>query len=200
MKIPDSVYEWFPKLDEKNWYTILGGVLFLVFLLYYFFLMQPRLRDLNVINAKRMTLKQDLQQGRENISKTAFYESEILRLKEQLGKVEYKIPLKGEIPLILQGISSLATRNSIKIDEMVPDKSSKELLLTNKEGKYYSFPILMEARAGYHDIGRFIDGLEKDRIFKSISAMTIAGNVSDPMRHSLKLTIKTIILEKTEEP
>ena len=160
--------------------------------------MQPRLKDLNTINAKLGVLKQDLQQAKDNIAQMSFYQSQLVHLKEALQKSEYKILMKEEVPLILEGISHLASQNGIKIDQIVPDKSSQELLLTNKDGKYYSFPISVQARAGYHDIGRFIDQLEKDKIFKTISRLTIVGNPADPIHHSLNLTIKAVILEKEE--
>ena len=198
MKIPRPFYNLIPQINEKNRYYILGGVLISILLLYHFFLMQPRLKDWSTLNGKITTLKGDIQQTQENIAKMGFYQSQIAGLQEVLQKSDYKIPTKEETPLILEGIFRLASQNDVKIDQMVPDKFSQELLLTNKDGKYYSFSIWLQGRGGYHDIGRFIDQLEKDKIFKRIALFTIAANPADPLRHSLNLTIRVVILEKQE--
>ncbi len=198
MKILGPLYNLIPKIDDKNRYYILGAVLIVILLLYYFLLMHPCLSNWGTLNAKIATLKGALEQTQESIAKMGFYQSQIAGLQEVLQKSEYEIPMQEEIPLILGGISHLANQNDVKIDQMVPDKSFQELLLTDKDGKYYSFPIQVQARAGYHDIGRFIDQLEKDKTFKNVTLFAIAANPDDPLRHSLNLTIRVVILEKQE--
>ena len=197
MNILNNLFETTSKMSEKNRYLVLGGFLVVLFLVDYFLIMKTQLDALNVLNPKVTILDQDLKQARSNIAMKYYYESEIQRLGEEARKTDYEI-LPVEDPIILEGISRLASDNRIKIDQMVPYKSSQELLLTNKEGKFYSFPVLVEARGAYHDIGRFVDQLEKDKVFRSVSSFVISASPNDSSHHSVRLTIKTIVLEKAE--
>lgn len=198
IQIPDQLTSLISGTNEKNRYAVLGAALLLIFLADYFLLMKSQLALLSLLTPQIGILQQDIQQAQENISKTSVYQAENKKLQEDYGKSNFRIISKEEIPLLLEGISKLANQNRIKIDQMMPVKGSREELLSNNDGKFYAVPILVEARGGYHQIGRFVDQLEKDNIFKSISVLSIAGNAADPANHTLKLTIKTVTLEKPE--
>ena len=200
MKELDQISNEMTKVFEKYQYVVLGGILLTIFAFDYFFFMKPQLNTLNTLSPKLTILRQDITQATDNIAQIDFYRSEIGQLKEKFKKSDFKILSKEEANLILEGISRLATQNKVKIDQILPFKGPPELLLKNKEGSYYSFPIRLEAKGGYHDIGRFLDQLERDNVFKSITALTIVSNADDPTHHSIKLTVKSIILEKAEGP
>ena len=198
MKTLEKIFDVFSRVMEKNRYLVVGIILLFIFLLDYFLIMKPQLGLLNSVNPKLTILEQDIKELRENIPKINLYQKEINQLKEQFQKTGYRIPYKEEMSLILEGISRLANQNKIKIAQMMPVKGAQELLLKNNEGKYYSFSIFVDVEGSYHDIGRFVNKIEKDDIFKSISALSITANPKDAVHHSVKMTIKAIILEKTE--
>lgn len=184
------------KFFQNNIYCVIGVFLLIVFLLDYFFIMKRQMDALNTSNPQVTLLKQDIAETKNNIEKINEYKAQIARLKDQLQKSGYKIPSKEEI---LDGISRIAYQNKIKIDQMIPGKGMKEVLQKDLEEQYYAFPISVEVHGGYHDIGRFIDQLEKDNVYKSISALTIESNAKDPGQHTARLMIKTILLDKIEK-
>lgn len=198
MKIPEKISNLFSSLSERKRYVLLSAFLVFIFLADYLFVMRIQLDTLNTINPRLTILKQDIQDVRDNIPKISSYQIEINKLTEQFQKNGFIIPLKEEVSSILEGISRLANQNKIKIEQMMPVKGAEELLFKNNEGKYYSFSIFVEADGGYHDIGRFLNQIEKDALFKSVSAFSITDNPKDSMNHSVKMTIKAIILEKPE--
>ena len=198
MKTLEKIFDIFSRVMEKNRYLVVGIILLFIFLLDYFLIMKPQLGLLNSVNPKLTILEQDIKELRGNIPKINVYQKEINQLKEQFQKTGYRIPYKEEVSLILEGISRLANQNKIKIEQMMPVKGAQELLLKSNEGKYYSFSIFVDVEGSYHDIGRFVNKIEKDDIFKSISALSITANPKDAVHHSVKMTIKAIILEKTE--
>ena len=188
------------KFVEDNLYLVLGIFLLIVFLLDYFLIMKRQMDALNTLNPKLTVLRQDIAETKNNIQKSGAYQAQIARLKEQLQKTGYKIPSKEEV---LDGISRIARQNKIKIDQMIPGKGMQEVLQKDVEEQYYAFPISVEAQGGYHDIGRFIDQLEKDNVYKIISALTIESSPKDPEHHTVRLMIKTILrdkIEKSENP
>ncbi len=197
MKIPEKISNAFSASTEKQRYFFLGIILVIIFLLDYFFIMKGQLEFLNTINPKLTILQQDIKEVKEDIPKIIGYQKEINLFQEQFRKTGYEIPSKEEVSLILEGISLLASQTKIKIEQMMPVKGAQELLHKNNEGKYFSFPIFVEAQGSYHDIGRFVNKIEKDAIFKSIVAFNITANPKDVAHQVVKMTIKAIILEKT---
>lgn len=186
----------FQKFIEHNAYYVVGGILLVVFLLDYFFIMRRQMDALNTLSPKLALLKQDLAETKNNIQQSDVYKVQIARLKEQLQRSGYKIPSKEEV---LDGISRIATQNKIKIDQMTTGKGTPEILHKDVEEQYYAFPLSIQAQGGYHDVGRFIDQLEKDNVYKSISALTIESRSKDPEHHSVRLMIKAILQDKIEK-
>ena len=60
---------------------------------------------------------------------------------------------------------------------------------------YTEFPILIEARAGYHQLGAFVNKLETMDRFIKITDIDIAGMEKDPRRHDIKMRIVTYVLQ-----
>lgn len=199
MKSQEKFFSFIQKLNQTNIYYILGCFLLVVFLLDYFLIMKQQMDSLNTLNPKLTLLKQEMEETKNNIQKSGVYQTQIARLKEQLKKGGYKIPAKEEMSSVLDGISRIANQNKIKIDQMIPGQGGREVLQKDGEDKYYAFPVLVEAKGGYHDIGRFIDQLEKDSIYKNVSALTVEANAQDSAHHTVKLTIKTILLDREIE-
>lgn len=197
MKSPEQNLSFIQNFFEKNIYCVVGGFLLIVFLLDYFLIMKRQIDALSTVNPKVTLLQQEIAETKDNIQKSGAYKMQIARLKEQLQKSGYKIPSKEEV---LDGISRIAHQNKIKIDRMIPGKGIQEVLQKDLEGQYYAFPISVEAQGGYHDIGRFVDQLERDNLYKSISALTIESNPKNPTQHIVRLMIKTILQDKIEKP
>ncbi len=195
----NPLFNYIAQLNQKNRYYLLGGLLVVIFLVDYLLILKNQLANISNLSPKINILRQDIKEAEENIGKIKSYESQIYHLKEQLESFDIVIPVKEEMPLVLEGISRIASQNKIKIEQMMPLKGQQEQILANKEGKFFAVSILVEAIGGYHDIGRFLDQLEKDSIFKSILALNITPRSEDPLKNLIRLTIKTIILEKAEE-
>ena len=196
MKISEQNFSLIQKFVENNIYYVLGVFLLVVFLLDYFLIMKWQMDALNTLNPKVTLLRKDIAETKDNIQKSALYQTQIARLKEQLQKTGYKIPSKEEV---LDGISRIAHQNRVKIDQMIPGKGIQEILQKDVEEQYYAFPISIEARGGYHDIGRFVDQFEKNSVYKTISTLTIESNSKDPEHHTVRLMIKTILQDKIEK-
>ncbi len=200
LKIPEDITKKFSQIDEKNRKWIVGGVLLLIFLGDYFLIMKPfQVNNLLSINPKITVLRKDLKQARIDIKRIAQYRRQVRELRQRMKKIGNRILQTEEIPVILEEISLLARKNDVRINQIMPMKDSMEEVLDNKEGTYYSLPILISAKAGYHNLGRFINQLEQDKIFMSITGLDIAGNVDNPRLHTICITIKAFIMDKKEK-
>ena len=197
MNVLENIESKFPKINEKNRNWILGGILLAIFLGDYFLLMQPlQLRNLMKINSEIGVMSKDFMQGKTDIQRKDQYQAQLKELKEEKEMIGNRILSEEEIPLIMENISHLARKNDVRINQIMPLKEALKEVLDTEEGKYLSLPILVNSRAAYHDLGRFVNDIENDKIFMSILAFDIAASGDDPKNHSVRITIKAFVIRK----
>ena len=204
MKIPDIktsdfIMDALSKLSEKNRYYILGAILIAMILVNYFLPMRWMLKRFSEINPKASTLLKNLHQAKRDIRSQEKYRMQVAQLREQMKKAGSQILSKDEIPTILEEITMLAQQSRIKVNQIMPLKEYQKLAFTNDEGKFLSLPISLNLRGGYHDIGRFLNRMEKDKIFMSVTDFEIAASGDDPIRHTVSMTVKTFIRDPDKD-
>ncbi len=186
-----------PPLDEKNRYYYLGGVLLLVFILDYLLIMQPQLKTLMTLNPKISVMAKDYAKAKEDIQKFQEYKTQLEKMRFEKDIVHNTIPLKEEIPTILENISTLANSCGVKINQIVPLKDSEKVVMENEDGQYFSALVLVDARGGYHNLGQFFNHIETDPVFMSIAGFDFSANSEDSVNHSGRVTINAFYLERS---
>jgi Tfp pilus assembly protein PilO len=195
MTISDLLFN-FSKLDEKNRSYLLGGLCLLIFVADYFLILGPlQLKPLRNLSPKIQALQKDLKQAEQNIQGMEQFRQELQRLKGKWAELNAKVRTYDDIPVILDRVTRIAQEVHLSIDQIMPLKE-EEVLLSNEQGQYLSLSIVMEARGGYHDIGRFLSRLEANDIFFRANDFQLSANEKDSKRHYVKMTIKTVILKK----
>ena len=197
--IKEQIVKVIAKINEKNPYYTVGLFLLVLFLADYFLVMQFQLRTLQSLSPKIMTTAKDLETAKSDITKIAQYQNQAKQLKEKLKKISNKIKSREEVPLILGNISKVAESNGVRIEQIMPNTARTEPILKNSDGQYFSVPISIEAKAAYHNLGRFINQLEIEEGFLSVPDFVISASTDDPTREDIKLTINAIIFEKTQK-
>ncbi len=184
------------KINEKNPYYLIAGFLVLLLIVDYLVVMQFQLRTLSTLSPKIKGLSDELSVTENNIQRLPQYKKEIERLSSSLERINKKVRTKEEIPMILENISVIANRNGVKIEQIMPDTTTTDPILQNDSGAYYSIPIVVEAKSGYHELGRFLSDLEREGALLSIPDFTIGHNKSEPRANIVKMTLNVIVLEK----
>ena len=113
-----------------------------------------------------------------------------------MADLDKLVPLEGDIPIILQNISKAAYDTMVKIFQMRPSREDKEAMLETASGKYYRIPISIDAKASYHQFGKFLNTLENSDIFMNVSSLEIIPSSRDQRRHNIRLVINTFIFKK----
>jgi len=198
-ELKEKILQGYNRLNEKNPYIKIVGLLIVVFLLDYFLIMQFQVRTLKALNTKIMTLKTDLKKSREDIQLFAAYQNQLKRAQDKFENVSRKIRSKDELPLVLENISRLANKNSIRLEQVMPNTSLMKSVLKNNDGQYFAIPIQVQARSEYHDFGRFLNELENEEIFLRIPEFVIRANKEDRTRHDVELTLQAIVFEEKEK-
>lgn len=183
------------KIDEKNRYYIFVGLLLFVFLIDYFILMRPQLSALSKIGPEIKLLSDDFKRAKDDLKKIDFYKAEVERFRLKSNEMQARVKYRGEIPLVLERISKIAMQNHIKIEQIIPQAGNQKLLLDGKDKKFYRVPITIDARGKYHDLGRFLNAIEQDRLAMfPLSFSVISGG--ENKSHIVKLTLGAIVIDK----
>ncbi|HBG61050.1 MAG: hypothetical protein A2Y03_11310 [Omnitrophica WOR_2 bacterium GWF2_38_59] len=195
MTLQNKISSYIESVDEKVIYYILGGILFSVFLLDYFVLMRPQIASLSKISPEIRLLSEDINKAKDDILRSKQYQVQVERLRADVAKSNAKLKFKEEVPLILENISRMADDNGVKIDQIMPDVQDQKILLENDERRYYGLPILIKARSGYHDFGRFLSQLERGDIFFKVSSFGIISSRGE-QKHSVEIVLDAVVYEE----
>ncbi len=204
-KIPNKTSNYFEEignkvksLDEKNLYYLFGGVLVLIFVLDYLVLMRPQLNSLYKLGPNIKALSEDISRNIDDAWNIEEYAKDIKRLSKEFEQVSSRIKSKEEVSIVLEQVSMIADKNHILIDQITPVFQNQSKVLENKGMVYYRLPIDIDARAAYHDIGRFINQLESGDLFFKIAEFSIAY-LEDSKLNKIKLTVEVIIFDKLKK-
>ena len=190
-----NIAEKLGKLSDQNRLYVFIGVLIFVFFFYYLVLMKPQLATLAKITPENKVLSEDIQKARGDIQKLETYKGEVARLKADIEETNLKIKSKDEVPMILEHVSLLAGQNKVDVDQIMPLSHDQRVLLEDNKRMYLSLPILVEARSGYHNFGRFLNYIEQDNISLGIRSFSVTAT-SDTQYHAVRLSLEAIVFEE----
>lgn len=195
--LKESIRSKMDGMDAKMFYVILGVALLAVFLLDYFLLMSPQLNTLTKINPEIKQLQEDITKAKNNSQRLPQYEGQVVQLEADIKQENTKVELRDEVPLILEHISRIASENKVKINQIMPNVIDSEIVLENDERIYYDLPIDIEAKAAYHNVGRFVNAIEKGPIFLSVGELTVAA-IEGRKQLSVKITFDALVYDEIE--
>ena len=184
------------ELKEKQKIYILLGIFAVAgAILYYSFLLKPQFSNFITMNREYRVVRDRVKNEEVLIVNEAGIIRQHDSFKKQAGYLEKRLPGQIQISSLLEDFSKVAESSGVKIlrvkplEEPVPVSKQKAA-----NSSYTEFPILIEARAGYHQLGVFVNKLETmDRFIKIIN-IDVAGNDRDPRRHDIKMRIITYVL------
>lgn len=147
---------------------ILGALVVLVAVGYYFSLYTPKVEEFRRLQQEYGTLEAKLIQDRRIANNLPKFKAEYERMQEQLGQALSELPNKKEIPTLLTSISSLAKDEGLEILRFQPVKEVSK-------GFYAEVPVKMKLVGSYHEVATFFDQVGKLSRIVNISNLSIRG-------------------------
>lgn len=179
---------------DKNTQTLilmalLCGILFISYL--YFVLIPQVSSDINIIK-KTFNIRKELKEATSLVSKKVSLSKKLEDYAQKVELYEKKLPAQQEIPSLLENLSKMARNANITIIGITPVtlKAVKE----KKASIYEEIPILITARSGYHELGRFLSNLENGDRFMKVVDINIKANSTAPKKHDVELMVYTYVL------
>ncbi len=112
-----------------------------------------------------------------------------------------RLPRAGETSSVIEHISEFAAQAGVKVLSIVPLTDASAPVAASKPASakppYYTVPIQMEAMAGYHQLGRFVDLIEGTSTPMQIVSLRVAGNLKDSARHRVRLMIQAYVASES---
>ena len=151
-------------------------------------------KGIKTIQEKATKVKQEIEALNRDLAAMYDLESKQSDIKNEAALRSKKIILEGEIPLLLQDISSIANKRNVKIMQINSSKESKakEEVSFGKE-KLKSVVITLDLMCDYHGFGGFINDLDNAEQFMAIQEMKIIPNAKDYFQQRVSLVLKTYV-------
>lgn len=183
------------KGDDKKVLILIVLVFVIVFVLYFNFLMRPQLARVADLLSRTGRMMANLKTADSNISKIDSFKKIISDNKEKVEEYEEKLPVEHEIPRLLEDLSNMAKTSNIKILSITPlPAPSVKDASARKRAYYKEIPIRINAKSGYHELGAFLNNLEKADRFMKVIDIDIKANRATPKKHDVDLIICTYVL------
>ena len=182
--------------EKQKLYVLFGIFGIAAIIVYYNLLLKPQFLSFIANNREFQAIKTRVRAAETLIANRERIKRQYESLDRQSALLEKRLPGQDEISSLLGDFSSIAESSGVKILRVKPLEVAGGVLQAGEEGGYYSiFPILIEARAGYHQCGVFINKLENmDKLIK-IDDIDIKGRIDDPRHHDIRLRVRTYVIQ-----
>jgi type IV pilus assembly protein PilO len=179
--------------DEKNRSYVILGAVGLLGVFYLSFIIIPKFGDLSKTSRAASGLNNKISQLNSQVKRQKLTEKKLSELKAEYEAYSKRLPQEKEIPAFLEGLASIAKTSRVMISSMTPSEL-KKAEGGKKGGEYYrEMPILITAKSGFHQLGKFISGLEQRGRFITVSNLSIKNDNNFPRMHNIRMELKTYV-------
>lgn len=175
-------------LDEptKNFIVII-----LITIIYLGLFFCPKIKQFFVLFREASQLKAEIVTTRREWADIDALKVELLRLNERKNYYEKRLPGRKEVPAVLEYLSSAAKELNVRISEIKPVEQE-----VSGGQIFYSVPILLKAECEYHQLGRFLNELEKADRFMKISDIKMIASPKQTGTLYIQLIIVTYVMSQ----
>lgn len=173
--------------DKKIMTVVLGAAGVVIFALYLYFILTPQIGSAMKLDAETSQLLLKVTIAEKNIGSKDMLRKQIESGRENIARYEKKLPREESTPKLLQDLSDMANASGVKILEITPAKADKE----DVAGQVYrERSILINARSGYHELGKFLSDMENAERFTKVTDINIKSSATQK-RHDIELLVMT---------
>jgi len=181
--------------EKQKIYILIGIFAVIVLVIYYNLILRPQWLKFVAINRDFHEIKNRVKNAESLIASRDRIRMQYENLIKSASYLEKRFPGQDQISNLLEDFSRIADTSGVKILRIKPlETNEASVSLNKKDASFYSeYPILIEARAGYHEAGLFINNLENMERFIRIDDIDIKGRQDDPRHHDIKIRVSTYI-------
>jgi len=183
------------KIDFRNprtqVITLISLVGVLAVILYLHFIFIPQIaRDIKLIG-KTLKIKKDTRTAKSIIAEKPGFKKRLEEYNKKVELYEKKLPEQQEIPSLLENLSTMARSANITIVGITPSLPPSG---GGRNQVYQEIPVVITAKSGYHELGRFINNLENGNRFMKVLDIDVKADKATPQRHNVEMVVCTYTL------
>ena len=178
-------------IDPKNKkQVIVIGVAIgaVVLYLYTNFLLLPQISATVKVYDGAKKIDAEVKVSQRAVSEVDGLKKQVSRYQDKIESYEKMLPVEQEIPKLLEDLSNMAKESNVKIVGITPLQAKEP---QTGEEIYQEIPILINAKSGYHELGKFLSDLENAGRFMKVVDINIKENSATPKRHDVELLVLT---------
>jgi type IV pilus assembly protein PilO len=137
-----SLYRW----------LAIPGLVVLMAVLYWYFLYQPYVEEMEALHEKITDKQQTVEKHRLIAAKLDTFKAQVSDLEAKLHALLRELPESREIPGMIRQISDVGVRTGLQISLIKPQPEQRKEF-------YAEIPIQVRVKGQYHAVGRFLDDL-----------------------------------------
>lgn len=189
----DSIKSLFDNLKKDQKQVLILAVILTAIALFAYFslLIKPQTEGLFKTIARVGKVKADLKSAQADIARIDQMKANILAYSEKIGRYGAMLPTEDQMPALLESMSDMARAASMKIVGVTPVQENAP---ASKGQAYKPIPITINARAGYHELGRFFAALENSGRFMKVADVAIRENRASPKKHDVDIVVIAYVL------
>ncbi len=188
----ESILESFKGQDKKTArYAVIAGAILVVDIL---FVASPQVMDLLSVSRQASLTSLQINSANAEMRKLDFYKK---TLEESNKKFSWQkdrlLSHEGDIPDLLESIAAMARESGVKIISIKPI-AARDRTKDAGSGPCRDIPILINAKAGYHELGVFASRVENAGKFMKIADIHITSNKASVRKHDIELLVSAFLL------
>jgi type IV pilus assembly protein PilO len=176
--------------------TLIAAILICLILLviYCYISVFPQIGRLTDVLSRMGKAMGQLKSAEYDISRIGELQNNIDANRSKVELYEKRLPAEQEIPALLESLSKMAKASNITIAGITPVPVSQKDQKGRKNVIYQEFPILISAKCGYHELGRFLANMENADRFMKVVDIDVKANKASPKKHDVELLVLTYVL------
>lgn len=136
--------------------------------------------------------KTDIQTAKRDIQSFSSYKTRLVDLKTELAKLNKKTIKEEEMPVVIEAISKFADNSVVRILKIKPMIEEGQKSATAEQGGFKRIKIVITAKSGFHQLGRFIALLESATNFLDIKSIDIRSDEQEYMKQLVIIVLEVV--------
>jgi|GEM_PF-3625777 Tfp pilus assembly protein PilO len=184
------------KKEQKQMLVLAVIVTVVMLFVYVNMLLKPQLEGLFNTAGRVGKLKADVKKAESDIARIGQLKKSMASYSEKMDRYGEVLPAEESMPALLESLADMARSSNMKIVGVAPieDRSGKPV----RGQAYKSMPIAVNARAGFHELGKFFSAIENSGRFMKVADISIKSNKASPKKHDVELVVVTYTLPEAK--
>ena len=191
---------------EQQVILLVGGLGALILYLYAVFIIGPIRRESRELVRDSQNAQEKLRGLEAVVANEATIRQQYEQADQAVRGLRSQLPAESELSQLIQLLTDWADRSQVKIQTISPQRP--ETVQETGSGQpgsdkpvvYEDIFIQIDALAGYHQLGVFLNLIEGSDKPLHLSTLKISGNAREPKRSNIKLLLGTYLSKGAGHP